>query len=458
MLFRQTLCILGALLLAFGAGAQQTRVITNQGLQYSPDTLQVSSNDSVEFDVGPTHPTVQVSAATYAANGGTPLQGGFDYQSGAGTFLVSDVAAPGETIYYVCQAHVGSGMKGVIEVEQSSAQDSAEIFVLHNSPDPAAATVDIYAEIVGSDTLKLDNVAYRDAAQISLDGIPTGDPTEVVVFIAGEASTGPMGSLISDTLEVTGGNTYVVAAKGVVDPSLGMGLGADDTLGLHVAAVPNFSPSMGQTSLIVYHGAGDVEPVIVANDANDNELTGTLAYGEFSSRIDVPSDAYDLRLDLANVADSSYGTFSADLSGLDETELVVYASGFVSNSNVMAYNDTSSFQLRAYIPSTNQNIVLQPASASVEAREGAVEGLRVFPNPVAGDQLRLQFALEQPTQRLQARVLDLSGRVVTSSQWGRLPTGAVSTTLPIGDVQNGYYLLELRDGRSVSHRSIRIAR
>lgn len=102
-----SLCLLFAGTAVF---AQTKHVITASGLSYVPDSIAVQVGDTIEFNVGATHPTVQVSQSTWNSNGTTPLAGGFDFQSGQGSFVVSQVGV----MYYVCQNHVASGMKGRI--------------------------------------------------------------------------------------------------------------------------------------------------------------------------------------------------------------------------------------------------------------------------------------------------------------------------------------------------------
>lgn len=102
----------GILMISVIIKAQQTHVITSEGNTYVPTTLIVSVGDIVQFSVGASHPTVQVSQVTWNANQSTPLAGGFSFPSGSGSFS-PDAAG---TLYYVCTSHIGLGMKGTITV------------------------------------------------------------------------------------------------------------------------------------------------------------------------------------------------------------------------------------------------------------------------------------------------------------------------------------------------------
>lgn len=85
------------------------------GPGYSNNDLTVNVGDVVTIEAAAIHPLVQVSQATWDANGSTALPGGFSATSNFVLNITSAMA--GTTIYYVCANHVGiSGMKGKITV------------------------------------------------------------------------------------------------------------------------------------------------------------------------------------------------------------------------------------------------------------------------------------------------------------------------------------------------------
>jgi plastocyanin len=109
---RKLFLLFPLLIISLSATAQQTHTITASGNSFTPATLTVNVGDQVLFDAGANHPVLQVSQATWDANGTTPLSGGFSFPNGSGTFTP---AAAG-TVYYVCTSHVQLGMKGTITV------------------------------------------------------------------------------------------------------------------------------------------------------------------------------------------------------------------------------------------------------------------------------------------------------------------------------------------------------
>ncbi len=94
--------------------ASEPVVIETNGLIFTPDTVTISVGESVTFDLGSTHNAVEVSQEDWEANQNVALEGGFEVGFGA-TEEVSFSEAG--TYYYICQPHIGMGMKGMIVVE-----------------------------------------------------------------------------------------------------------------------------------------------------------------------------------------------------------------------------------------------------------------------------------------------------------------------------------------------------
>ena len=89
-----------------------TAQITNSGNNFTPDTITVTVNTPVSFNLTASHDAVEVDMATWLANG-TASNGGFTLPLGGGVFTPTNA----QTYYYVCTPHAGMGMKGVIVAE-----------------------------------------------------------------------------------------------------------------------------------------------------------------------------------------------------------------------------------------------------------------------------------------------------------------------------------------------------
>ena len=106
-LIKHILLIISLSFLTFTTGFSQT--ITNSGLTFNPDTLQVTIGDNISFNISASHNAVEVSETTFNNNGSTS-NNGFNIPYGGGSWTADSI----KTYYYVCQPHASMGMKGVI--------------------------------------------------------------------------------------------------------------------------------------------------------------------------------------------------------------------------------------------------------------------------------------------------------------------------------------------------------
>jgi plastocyanin len=90
----------------------QVHQVTNQGFAFSPPDLTITAGDSVRWTIEGIHNVIEVTQATWNANGNTARAGGFSTPFGGGTVAFN---APG-TFWYVCSPHSADGMKGTITV------------------------------------------------------------------------------------------------------------------------------------------------------------------------------------------------------------------------------------------------------------------------------------------------------------------------------------------------------
>lgn len=127
-------------LIGFSANKQ----ITNSGFTFDPATLTIEPGDNVTFVLESMHNAIEVSHATWNANGTTPLPGGFSVPFGGGELLPAQL--PDGTHWYVCSNHAADGMKGIIIVgtptgiEESLGQLDISIF-----PNPATDLITVKA-------------------------------------------------------------------------------------------------------------------------------------------------------------------------------------------------------------------------------------------------------------------------------------------------------------------------
>jgi plastocyanin len=127
-----------------------TWTVSSSGFIFSPATITITQGDSVNFVLTGIHNAVEVSQATWDANGTAPLPG-FSVPFGGGLVLPVQLAVG--THYYVCTAHVVTmSMKGTIIVQASLglAQNTAKKgFSVY--PDPSNGNFQLEMTNVQSD-------------------------------------------------------------------------------------------------------------------------------------------------------------------------------------------------------------------------------------------------------------------------------------------------------------------
>lgn len=189
------------------------------------------------------------------------------------------------------------------------AQD-ATIQIIHNSPDPAAATVDIYVN-AGAEPAVPD-LAFRAAT--GLIALPSD--TDLVVGIAPGNSSGPGDILATWTFNLPPGSMTVVMASGLLG----------DDFDLFTNALETGGPS-DQVGVLAFHGAPDAPAVDVGADGV-GVLIPNLEYQTFQGYLYVP--AADYLLTVAPTNGAVIAGFDAPLSGLGGGAAVVFASGFLN--------------------------------------------------------------------------------------------------------------------------------
>lgn len=101
-------------------------------------------------------------------------------------------------------------MTAILAASNTNAQ-TAELQVIHNAADPAAATVDVYV----NGALTLDDFAFRTAT--SFLPVPAG--VLLNIGVAPASSTSVNDTLKNFQVTLASGNRYVAIANGVVNPA-----------------------------------------------------------------------------------------------------------------------------------------------------------------------------------------------------------------------------------------------
>ena len=140
---------------------------------YSPASVNATVGDVVTIQANASHPLVQVDQTTWNANGSTPMSGGWGTMTTDHTFTITTTG----DIYYVCSAHVGMGMKGMITVSASGiSQVTAAAYSINLYPNPVTSgEFTVKAEgYTGSDgKVMIYNTAGQLLESHTLSGVST---------------------------------------------------------------------------------------------------------------------------------------------------------------------------------------------------------------------------------------------------------------------------------------------
>lgn len=157
---------------ALTAQAQVTHQLHVLDDEFDPPTLIIELGDAVHiiFDDAD-HTFTQVSQATWESNGATPLPGG--YRFGEGTpnpgvdFTITPMALG--PIYYVCEHHIQSGMKGTISVITTvGMEDPTMQEGFRFAPNPANDRV----ELMGQEPMPVMVMVYDATGKVSMVASP----------------------------------------------------------------------------------------------------------------------------------------------------------------------------------------------------------------------------------------------------------------------------------------------
>ncbi|MFO7916430.1 MAG: CHRD domain-containing protein [Candidatus Krumholzibacteriales bacterium] len=341
-------------------------------------------------------------------------------------------------------------IRGQIELKGMLPPAYARLQVIHNAADPAADTVDVYA----NGDLLLDDFAFRTAT-------PFMDVPAMVPIIVGVAPGNSMSvdDVIADfEVTLTVNERYVVFANGVLDPFAfaanpdGRDIGFD----LFVKeGAREMAMDSANVDFFALHGSTDAPTVdIYARDVT--RLVDDAAYGDMTGYLSVPPDMYLLDITPWDNDTTIVATFEADLSGLAGGAAAVFASGFFDPAS---NGDGPAFGLFAALP--NGTVVEFPAvtddSLTVNRDKRAEVRLdQNYPNPF-NPSTRISYYLPEEAH-VTLKVFDVQGRVVASLVDGVRPAGLNEAVLNGKALQSGVYFYRLTSGDMVRTRKMIILR
>lgn len=201
---------------------------------------------------------------------------------------------------------------------------SAYLQVIHNSADPAVATVDVYV----NDALALDDFAFRDATPFL--ELPAG--VDIDDTIAPPTSASVADGIATFTYNLAANTNYIAVANGVLSPDDFASNPSSEATAFNIyviADVPRTASAGDKVNLNVFHGATDAPAVDIAARADSPiVLVPGAPYGASAS---LEVDPADYTIDIYAAGTSTVAAaFDAALSGAGGASVTVLASGFLS--------------------------------------------------------------------------------------------------------------------------------
>lgn len=239
---------------------------------------------------------------------------------------------------------------------------TAEVQIIHNSPDAAASTVDIWID----NTKALPDFEFRNATPFLQ--LPAGTTFELRIQPANSSDTA--NPLLYEEVLLNANDKYVAIANGFVTQT-----GYSNTPPLAIDVYPmgrTESANAGETDVLVYHGSPDAPTVDVAETSVPaGTIVDDISYGEFQGYLELGNADYTLQVQdqTGTVAVREYNAPLQTL-GLADSALVVLASGFL---NPAANSDGPAFGLFVALPSGGQLIELPHPTAEIQIMHNSAD-------------------------------------------------------------------------------------
>ncbi|MEO1076398.1 MAG: DUF4397 domain-containing protein [Bacteroidota bacterium] len=243
---------------------------------------------------------------------------------------------------------------------------TAQVQVIHNSPDPGAEVVDVY---INGD-LAIDDFVFRTATPF-LD-LPAG--VELLIDVAPGTSASAEETLGTFPFTLEEGVNYRLIATGVLDPTA-FSMNPDEVptaFTLLAEAEAATTVEEGSVGFSINHGSPDAPTVDI--EARGVTTLVTAAFTDISGLITVPEADYIIDVKPAGV-DFVVASFKAPFNGQGGGAGIVLASGFLTPEDDQ---DGAAFGLLAVTPTGRTELL--PAASGATA---PVQIIHNSPDPAA---------------------------------------------------------------------------
>jgi len=305
----------------------------------------------------------------------------------------------------------------------------ARVQVIHNSADAAAEFVDVYL----NETLLIPNFEFRTASPFI--NAPAG--IQIELSVAPPNSTGVEDAIYTAAVTLTGDETYVVVADGIVS---GSGYNPPQPFGLQIYAMGREAATdPANTDVLVHHGSTDAPTVdVVETGVGAGTIVDDISYTEFQGYLELPTDDYTIQIRTSEnpVGVAAYEAPLATL-GLDGAALAVIASGFLDPSQ---NSNGPAFGLYVALPSGGALIPLPSATLGTEDFDK--NELVMYPNPVT-NQLNFELSTIE-LDAMNVSIVDMQGRIISNMELNR-----TNNTMDVSGISTGIYQVIIMEGNNI---------
>lgn len=318
--------------------------------------------------------------------------------------------------------------------------DASRIQIVHNSPDPMVAAVDIDVVTSAGAVIPFNNVGYLQATPYLL--VPS-DSYRVLFSAPNSADTS--GALVKIPATLMRNTTYQVAAAGLANTS-GTNFahsvsvnGSSVAFGLDVIANSRpWSTTPTTVNIAVFHHSPDA-PMVDAVGSTGTVLVNDISFGEYQGYLPIPTIADgQIRITPANDNSTTVATFAAPLTSLSGLGLTIFATGFLTPADENVSN-LQPFGLWVAFPNGGNLVELTPV-LSLENASGLSQ-MNLFPNPV-NEVSTLTFNSNR-SMKATMTIVNTLGREVANLGQVSLVEGSNSLTVNMSALASGQYFLTL---------------
>lgn len=308
----------------------------------------------------------------------------------------------------------------------------AYVQAIHNAPDPAVDSVDVYI----NGLLTLRNVAYQQAtAYMEMPG-----DRELNIGLAPAHSMGASDTLMNVKTMLTPSENYVVIVDGVLNPGNFEPNPNGISTKLDVLVKPmahRTAKEKGMIDFFAVHGVPDAPAVDISTQQTGSVVTG-VKYNDMTQYFSVPAQTYTISLSEAG-SSTPLISYDADLTNYGDTSAVVLASGFL---NPEKNQNGPGIKLLVVLP---DGTVLKPQiDTPIEKQPGAqvpysFEVMSNYPNPF-NPTTNLRFNLPQSAD-VRLTVYNILGQRVFDHDLGHMSAGfRKQVTFDASQLSSGVYL------------------